>query len=271
MARSHIDFTASFAEVYDRYLVPMDFGPHAARLSERVNALAPRRVLETAAGTGVVTRALARILPSDVSITATDLNEPMIALAQSNLGGERILWRQADALDLPFGDAEFDVVVCQFGVMFFPDKQQGFREALRVLRPGGHFVFNVWDSFEANSKSPLRIAARIVGTILDRDPASLLAPPYHNEAIIRSDLGAAGFVHIEVETVSTPSHAASVREAATIVCHGSRLRTHIDASAPTRLEEITNAVTEALRPRFGDGPVEGATQALVVTAQRPSS
>ena len=88
-----------------------------------MSATAPRNVLETAAGTGIVTRALARILPSDVSITATDLNEPMIALAQSNLGSERILWRQADALDLPFGDAEFDAVVCQFGVMFFPDKQ----------------------------------------------------------------------------------------------------------------------------------------------------
>src|SRR5262249_41100418 len=150
--------------------------------------------------------------PRDVSITATDLNEPMIALAQSNLGRERILWRQADALDLPFGDAEFDVVVCQFGVMFFPDKQHGFREALRVLRPGGRFIFSVWDSFEANSKSPLRIAARIAGTILDRDPVSLLAPPYHNEAIIRSDLRAAGFVQVGMETVSAPSRAASVRE-----------------------------------------------------------
>jgi len=155
--------------------------------------------------------------------------------------------------------------------MYFSDKQQGFREALRVLRPGGHFLFNLWDSFEANSKSPLRIAARIVGTILDRDPVSLLAPPYHDQAIIRSDLGAAGFFHIGVETISEPSRSASAREAATIVCHGSRLRTHIDASDPARLEEITNAVTEGLRSRFGAGPVEGATQALLLTAQRPIS
>jgi SAM-dependent methyltransferase len=271
MDRAPVDFTTSFAEVYDRYLVPMDFAPHAARLSKRVSATVPRSVLETAAGTGALTRELARILPVDVGITATDLNEPMIALAQSKLGNGRILWRQADALDLPFGDAEFDVVVCQFGVMFFPDKQQGFQEAFRVLRPGGRFLFNVWDSFEANSKSPLRIAAHIVGAILDRDPVSLLSPPYHNQAIIRSDLGAAGFVHLGVETVSEPSRAASAHEAATIVCHGSRLRTHIDASDPTRLEEITNAVTEALRSQFGAGPVEGATQALMVTAQRPIS
>jgi SAM-dependent methyltransferase len=249
----------------------MDFAPHAARLAKHARATAPRRVLETAAGTGALTRELARILPVDVSITATDLNEPMMSLAQSKLGNGRILWRQADALDLPFGDAEFDVVVCQFGVMFFPDKQQGFHEALRVLRPGGHFLFNVWGSFEANSESPLRIAARIVGAILDRDPVSLLSSPYHDQGIIRSDLGAAGFVHVAVETASAPSRAASAHEAATIVCHGSRLRTHIDESDPTLLEEITGAVTEALRSRFGAGPVEGTTQALMLTAQRPIS
>lgn len=155
--------------------------------------------------------------------------------------------------------------------MSFPDKRRGFQETLRVLWPGGYYLFNVWDSFEANSKSPLRIAARIVGAILDRDPVSLLAPPYHNQTIIRSDLGAAGFVHVGVETVSGPSRAASSREAAMIVCHGSRRRTHIDASGPTRLEEITNAVTEALRSRFGAGPVEGATQGLMRTVQRPIS
>jgi ubiquinone/menaquinone biosynthesis C-methylase UbiE len=110
-------------------------------------------VLETAAGTGVVTRELARFLPGDASIMATDLNEPIIAMAQSNLGKGRILWRQADALDLPFADAEFDAVVCQFGVMFFPDTRRGFQEAFRVLRPGGTFLFSVWDSFEANSKT----------------------------------------------------------------------------------------------------------------------
>jgi SAM-dependent methyltransferase len=271
MDRSHVDFTGSFADVYDRYLVPMDFAPYALRLAERVNETAPRRVLETAAGTGVVTRELARILPSDVSITATDLNEPMIALAQSKLGSERILWQQADALNLPFGDTVFDVVVCQFGVMFFPDKQRGFQEVLRVLRPGGHFLFNVWDSFEANIKSPLRIAARVVGAILDCEPVSLLAPPYHNAAVIRSDLAAAGFTDIQVDTISEPSRAASAHEASTIVCHGSRLRTAIDATDPSRLEEITDTVAEALRSRFGTGMVEGATQALMVAAQRSVS
>jgi SAM-dependent methyltransferase len=195
----------------------------------------------------------------------------MIGLAQSKLGSERILWQQADALNLPFEDTVFDVVVCQFGVMFFPDKRRGFQEPLRVLRPGGHFLFNVWDSFEANTKSPLRIAARIVGAILDREPVSLLAPPYHNAAVIRSDLASAGFTDIQVDTISEPSRAASAHEASTIVCHGSRLRTAIDATDPSRLEEITDIVAEALRSRFGTGTIEGATQALMVAAQRSVS
>jgi SAM-dependent methyltransferase len=269
MSSSYTDFTGSFAEVYDRYLVPMDFAPHGRCLAERASALAPRSVLETAAGTGVVTSELDRILPSDVSITATDLNEPMIALAQYNLSSDRVRWRQADALDLPFATAEFDVVVCQFGVMFVPDKRQGFREALRVLRPEGRFLFNLWDGFEANSKSPLRIAARVVGGILGRDPVSLLSPPYYQDAVIQSDLSAAGFAEIQVERVIALSCAASAHDAATIVCHGSRLRTAIEAYDPSRLAEITNRVTDKLLSEFGTGVVEGATQALLVSAARP--
>jgi SAM-dependent methyltransferase len=262
-------FTGSFAEVYDRYLVPMDFAPYARRLAERVSAVAPRRVLETAAGTGVVTRELVRILPPEISITATDLNQPMIQLAQSKLDNDRLRWRQADALNLPFADGEFNVVVCQFGVMFFPDKLRGFREALRVLRPGGHFFFNVWDSFEANSNGSLRIAARVIGPILGREPVSLLSPPYHDEPTIRSDLGAAGFPDIQVERESEPSRAGSAREAAIIVCQGSMLRAAIEAHDQGRLDEITDRVAEALRVRFGTGPVEGTTQALLVRAERP--
>jgi len=269
MSESSTVFTGSFAEVYDRYLVPMDFAPHGRRIAERVGTLAPGKVLETAAGTGVVTRELARILGPEVSIMATDLNQPMIALAQSNLGSERIRWQRADALHLPFAAAEFDVVVCQFGVMFFPDKRGGFREALRVLRPGGHFLFNLWDRFEANLRSPLRIAARTVGSIVGRDPVSLMSPPYYDDPVVQSDVAAAGFVEVRVERVTEPSRAASARDAATIVCHGSMLRAAIEGYDPSGLEEITEKVTEKLLSEFGNGTVEGTTQALLVTAKRP--
>ena len=267
---SDFKFTGSFAEVYDRYLVPMDFAPHGRRLAERVAALAPHRVLETGAGTGVVTRELARILPSGVTITATDVNEPMLAVARANIGDERIRWQPADALDLPFPDGEFDVVLCQFSVMFFPDKLKGFRETLRVLRPGGRFLVNVWDSFlPANADWALIIAAQIVGPAVGRDPLTMLAPPYHDDQQIRSDLLAAGFTGIELEKVSKPSRAASAHEAATIVCHGSMLRSAIEAHDPSRLGEITDRVTEALLSRFGPGPIEGTTRVVLVSAERP--
>lgn len=121
-------FAGSLAEHYDRYLVPLNFAPYADIVAERAMRLRPRRVLETAAGTGVVAEALARLLPPDVAIAATDLNQAMIDRAQARLGMSRVAWQQADALRLPFGDSTFDLIVCQFGVMFFPDKRASFRE-----------------------------------------------------------------------------------------------------------------------------------------------
>ena len=150
MATSDTVFAGSIPDIYDRLLVPLIFEPYARDLAERVAATKPRLVLETAAGTGAVTRALAASL-GDARIVATDLNQPMLDHAKArHSGNARIEWKQADALALPFEDQTFDVVVCQFGAMFFPDKVQGYREALRVLKPGGRFFFSVWD------RTPLR-------------------------------------------------------------------------------------------------------------------
>src|ERR1700687_3921523 len=144
MAEMNRSFSGSMPEFYDRFLVPVMFEPFARDLAGRVQGLTSGHVLEIAAGTGVVTRALARDLPAEIVITATDLNAAMLDRAKSHAGMERVRWQEADALALPFGDRLFDCVVCQFGVMFFPDKQAGFREALRVLQPGGRFLFSVW-------------------------------------------------------------------------------------------------------------------------------
>src|ERR1700680_1092835 len=141
----------SIPENYDRYLVPLIFESFAQDIAQRVAALSPSTVLETAAGSGVVTRALTPRLPPDASYVVTDLNQPMLDYAATRqVADSRIRWRQADALALPFEDAAFDLVCCQFGVMFFPDRQTGYREAKRVLKPGGHFLFSVWDRIEEN-------------------------------------------------------------------------------------------------------------------------
>src|SRR4029078_8523432 len=134
-------FAGSIPENYDRYMVPLIFEPYAADLAERVASLSAGAVLEVAAGTGVVTRALAPKLSADATYVATDLHQPMLDPARSRQGRDgRITWRQPDALALPFEDAAFDLVCCQFGAMFFPNRTSGHREATRVLTPAGHFL-----------------------------------------------------------------------------------------------------------------------------------
>ena len=171
-------FIGSIPELYDRLMVPLIFEPYAADLATRVAAAAPRAVLETAAGTGVVTRALASRLPADVQITATDLNQPMLNYAMARQSGDkRISWKQADALALPFDDQSFDVVVCEFGAMFFPDKVQGYKEARRVLKPGGRLLFNVWDKISENDFA--HTIAQALAEVFPDDPPRFMARTPH--------------------------------------------------------------------------------------------
>jgi ubiquinone/menaquinone biosynthesis C-methylase UbiE len=259
-------FVGSYPEFYDRLLVPVLFAPYARILVERLSDMTVGNVLEIAAGTGVVTRALVRTLPEAANITATDLNPPMLNRARSHAGMDRVHWQQADALALPFGEHEFDRVICQFGVMFFADKRAAFRETFRVLKQGGRFLFIVWDREEGVGIRS--VAAEVVGRLLSRDPASLLPPPYFDVTAARADLEAAGFGALSVEKLPERSRTKSPQEAAIANCHGGILRTHIDQHAPDRLEEITNAVAGALAERFGAGPIDAPMQAILFAASR---
>src|SRR5215475_14139772 len=262
-------FAGTLAEFYDRYLVPLNFAPFAEVVADRAKALLPRRVLETAAGTGVATEVLARILPTDVTITATDLNQAMIEHGKVRPGMERVHWQQADAMKLPFPDGAFDLIVCQFGVMFFPDKRASFKESLRVLTPGGTYLFVLWDDYANMSNSPAWIAAQTVGDMLGRDPHTLVNPAYFDEPTIRADLTVAGFRDVKVDRIARTARAASARDAAVITVQGSLLRTAIETADPSRLGEATKAVEQVMFARFGDGPVEGETKALIVTTKKP--
>src|SRR5215217_4542431 len=187
-------FAGSIPQVYDRYLVPLIFAPYATDLALRTVRRQPAHVLEIAAGTGVVTRQLAEMLPSGVSIVATDLNQTMLDEAAAEGTARTVEWRQADALQLPFPDESFDVVVCQFGVMFFPDKARAFAEARRVLRSGGQFLFNVWDRIDHNDFADT--VTQAVGTLFPDDPPRFLARVphgYHDPAVIVQDLAQGGF------------------------------------------------------------------------------
>jgi ubiquinone/menaquinone biosynthesis C-methylase UbiE len=269
MQESDKRFAGSIPALYDRYLGPLIFEPYASDLAERLAGLAPQRLLETAAGTGIATRALARVLPQAASIVATDLNQAMVDFAVARTNADNLAWRQADALGLPFDDGAFDAVVCQFGVMFFPDKRAGFREALRVLKPGGRFVFNVWDRIEHNEAA--QTVTDAVAALFPEDPPQFLARTphgHHDTAVLRAALADAGFTRVEVDTVEKRSRAASPRDPAIGFCQGTPLRNEIEARDPARLAEATDAAAEALAARFGPGPIDAKIQAHVITAVR---
>jgi ubiquinone/menaquinone biosynthesis C-methylase UbiE len=261
-------FAGSIPEIYDRFLVPLIFETYALDLAERVARADPSDVLETAAGTGVLTRAMASRLPAHAHIVATDLNQPMVDHAAARQRGDgRIAWRQADALALPFQDQAFDVVACQFGVMFFPDKVQGYKEARRVLRPGGRFLFNVWDRISDNVFA--QVVTEALAGLFPRDPPLFMARTphgHHDVGKAREELTVAGFTSLAVETVDGASKANSPRDVAIAYCQGTPLRNEIEARDPMGLGKATEVAEEALAHRFGTGPIEGRIRAHVFAA-----
>ena len=262
-------FTGSISTLYETYLVPLIFESYAADLARRLAARPVTRVLEIAAGTGVVTRALASVLPARVAIVATDLNQPMLDHA-SALGTARpVEWRQADAMHLPFADSGFDAVICQFGVMFFPDKPEAFAEARRVLKAGGIFIFNVWDRIEHNEFADTVTTA--LECLFPQDPPRFLARTpygYHDRPSIDRDLASGGFkTSARVVTVAARSLASSSRIPAIGFCHGTPLRNEIEGRDASRLGEATDIAGEAIARRFGRGAVDGKIQAHVVSIE----
>jgi len=264
-------FTGSIPEIYERYLVPMIFEPYASDLASRAASVQPSRVLEIAAGTGVVTRAMADALPEHVEIVATDLNQAMLDCA-ATLGTHRpVTWQQADAMHLPFDDASFDLIVCQFGAMFFPDKGRAFAEARRVLRSGGVLLFNVWDRIEENAFTVT--VSDALGRLYAADPPSFLQRVPHGyweTNIIARDLANGGFdaPPPRIETIAKRSGAGSAQAAAIAFCQGTPIRAEIEARSGATLDEATAACATALRKRFGGSAIDGRIQAHVVTAQR---
>ncbi len=269
MAQSDKVFSGSIPALYDRHLGPMIFEPYALDIAERAARHAPRRILEIAAGTGIATRALVRKLP-EVPVVATDLNQPMLDHAARQMPtGSAVTWRQADAQSLPFADGSFDLVVCQFGAMFFPDKAKAYGEARRVLAPGGHFLFSVWDRIEANEATEL--VSDAVASMFPNDPPGFLRRTphgYHDVAAIRATLTRSGFTSVLGETVEKRGRAPSARDPAIGFCQGSPLRNEIEARDKSRLEEATDASAEAVASRFGRGPIDSKIQAIVIEAAR---
>ncbi|HVU04958.1 MAG TPA: class I SAM-dependent methyltransferase [Polyangiaceae bacterium] len=270
MASTDIQFAGSIPTLYEEILVPLLFQPYAEDLAARLSDLKEGVVLELAAGTGAVTRVLRRTLPPAVRILATDLNEGMIAVGSKRVADPTVTWAQANAQSLPLSDGSADAMVCQFGVMFFPDRPASYREARRVLRSGGRYLFSVWDRLDENPLS--RVVNDAVGSLFPESPSHFFERTpfgHHDVSVIRRELEGAGFGQVSIETVKKVTYAPTAEGAARGMCQGTPFRGEIEARGPTRLEDATRVTAEALAARYGKTHLENRMSAHVVTAVAP--
>lgn len=256
-------FEHSTPELYDRYMGPLLFAPYAGHVAKRVALLRPQRILETAAGTGIATRAVNEALPG-AEIVATDINPAVVEFAAQHFQSERVTFQRADAQQLPFDDASFDLVLCLFGIMFFPDKVQANAEARRVLRPGGRYVLVTFNSLDLNPVP--KAAGEAVATLFPEDPRYMERGPfsYTDAGLVEQDLRRVGFQNIELETVELSS-LVSAQDAAHGIVLGSPFRAEIERLDPSALERATAAVEQALQPWDGTST---AMSAHIATATR---
>ena len=261
-------FAGSVPASYDRLMVPLLFRPYAEELARRVRALAPRRVLETAAGTGAVTEALHEAM-TEALIVATDLNQPMLDVAAQRVRSPNVQFQAADAQDLPFDDNSFDLVACQFGAMFFPDKVRGHSEARRVLRDGGVYLLAIWDRIDRNAASDAAQQS-LIDLFPDEPPLFMREGPfgYHDPSRIEHDLREAGFEQIAIDTVELTSRSPSSTEAATALCYGTPMGAEIEDFGPGALDEAFERVKSALREFDGPDGFAAPMSAHIVTATR---
>ena len=261
-------FAGSIPGLYDRYLGPLLFEPYAEEVAHRAAKMKPKRILEIAAGTGIVTEALHSAVPN-AEIVATDLNPGMLDVASQRIRSDKVSFQPADALHLPFENGGFDLVVSQFGVMFYPDRVKGNSEARRVLRDGGHYVAVIWDRLDRNPAS--RIAHEAVADLYPDDPPSFLARTpfgYTDVATIERDMRLAGFETVDTQTVQLPSKPVSANDAATGLVAGCPLRGEVEARDSEGLDPAIIATAHALRNLERDGHLESRLSAHIVTATK---
>ena len=267
MSDQHVAFVGSIPENYDRYLGSCLFEPFALDIVQRVPVDAGV-VLEIACGSGIVTRHLRDRLPKEARLVASDLNDGMLAYAAAKFGpDDAIEWKQADATSLPFADASFDAVVCQFGLMFFPEKVAALREVHRVLSPGGLFVFNVWDSIDKNELAHL--AHETISTFFEHDPPAFYTLPFllHDEELILDLLKTVGFSDSAITGLAKAGISPSAADVAKGLIEGNPVILEINQRGGD-VQAIETALAASVAARCGDNPVRSKLQALVCTARR---
>jgi ubiquinone/menaquinone biosynthesis C-methylase UbiE len=271
MSNDAVSFVGSIPQYYDEGLGPIIFVDYAADIAQRAAASHPARVLETAAGSGIVTRKLRDALPAGARLTATDLNPPMLEVARAKFrAGEQVEFQPADATALPFADASFDAVVCQFGLMFFPDKPKSFSEVYRVLAPGGRYLFSVWDSHRYNSFG--RIAHQVAGSFFPADPPQFYNVPFscHQIDPIKESLIEAGFTGVNAAVVSLDKAIPNTAKFARAAVFGNPLVDQIRTRGGVEPERVVEALLSEYRREFGGDPGRMPLQAILFSATTPS-
>ena len=269
MANGDDRFSGAIPESYDKLMVPLLFAPWAEVLADRVAALAPADILETAAGTGVLTRALSKRCPA-ATITATDLNAEMLEVARRRVANGLVRFLPADALDLPFGDAAFDLAVSQFGMMFYPDRARGFAESWRLLRPGGTMFAATWAPLADNPVSEA-VAVAVAKCLTGNPPGFFARVPfsYHDPDVIRADACAGGFDAVEIDRVTLAHPPVAADSAVEALCLGTPMRAEIESHGPEAMARVLAAAKGAMAAVSDErGRVAATMTALIVTARR---
>lgn len=268
MVDASANFSGSVPEYYDSCLGPAWFDAFAVDLAQRLPARPSGDVLEIACGTGLLTRRMRERLDPTVRLVATDLSKAMLDYARGKLGDfKAIEWHEADAANLPFSDGEFGAVVCAFGIMFVPDKKAAFRQACRVLKEGGIFLFNVWDRIDENPH--VAANAEVVEGLFPGDEEMRFRIPYemHNPALLQRLLAEAHFTGVKIETKRLQLDRVSARTIAIGQIRGTP-RSLLIEKRGVPLDEVVENVSAALARIGGADPYRGSAQALVVEARR---
>ena len=267
MSTTNFSFSGSIPEKYDRYLGPYIFEPYAIYITERIKN-SPGKVLEIACGTGRVTMHIAKKIGRHAKLIATDINPDMLEIAKQRVDAKNVQWQVADAQQLSFDDNSFDCIVCQFGYMFLPDKQKGFNEAWRVLKPGGQFLFNTWDKVENNITA--YISRQIITEFFKDNPPEFYKIPFsmYDPEEMRTYLGNAGFKKMRIERITLPGESSSAIDIANGFVEGNPIITEIQKQDASQVESIKQKVAETIRKKFGDHPVRSELNAWVCEAEK---